>query len=293
MTTNVISQCICGLVAACTTFLDVDATENSLLWKVTSGEGAVSYVFGTIHLPDTLMFRQRDTVLSILNASTVFYAELDLDSLMTSVDPMSMMLPPGITLSSFFTKDELKELRAILKERLGPMAAMAERMKPAAIAIMAMTDQLEATAPTTVDQFLWEQAKSRFIPVRGIESIAEQMKVLDSIPPRMVLEALREDESSDSLLNALLIAYSTENLEDISRLIDSVSAVESFMKTINDDRNISMADRLRDPLVQGKAFIAVGAAHLPGRQGLLNTLAERGYTVDPVLGGNRVQWLRR
>ncbi|MBI2793527.1 MAG: TraB/GumN family protein [Ignavibacteria bacterium] len=293
MTTKLFTQCILGIITSCTFGQELTAADNSLLWKVTSKEGAVSHIFGTIHLPDTLMFRQRDTVLSVLNASSVFYAELDLDSLMTSVDPMSMMLPPGLTLANFFTTDELAELRAILKERLGPMATMAERMKPAAIAIMAMTDNLEATASTTVDQFLWAHARSRFIQVRGIESIAEQMNVLDSIPPRMVLEALRENETSDSLIKALLFAYSTENLEEISRLVDSVSAVESFMSTINDHRNNTMASRLQEPLLQGKAFIAVGAAHLPGKQGLLNVLAERGFAVEPVFGGNRVQWLRQ
>jgi uncharacterized protein YbaP (TraB family) len=293
MTTKVITQCMVVIITACSFEQGVASDANSLLWKVTSREGAVSHIFGTIHLPDTLMFRQRDTVLSVLNASSVFYAELDLDSLITSVDPMSMMLPPGVTLANFFNKKELAELRAILKERLGPMAPMAERMKPAAIAIMAMTDNHEATASTTVDQFLWETARSKYKQVKGIESIAEQLKLLDSIPPRLVLEALREDESSDSLLNALLVAYSTENLVDISRLIDSVSAVEAFMSAINDDRNITMADRLQEPLSQGKAFVAIGAAHLPGKQGLLNILTERGFRVEPVLGGNRVQWLRQ
>jgi uncharacterized protein YbaP (TraB family) len=40
-----------------------------------------------------------------------------------------------------------------------------------------------------------------------------------------------------------------------------------------------MADRMQPYLKQGKAFVAVGALHLPGEQGLLKLLEQRGYSV--------------
>ncbi|MGH6944671.1 MAG: TraB/GumN family protein, partial [Geminicoccaceae bacterium] len=35
-------------------------------------------------------------------------------------------------------------------------------------------------------------------------------------------------------------------------------------------------------LMRGAAFVAVGALHLPGEQGILNLLARKGYTVTRV-----------
>jgi uncharacterized protein YbaP (TraB family) len=40
-----------------------------------------------------------------------------------------------------------------------------------------------------------------------------------------------------------------------------------------------MAERMRQYLQQGNAFVAVGALHLPGEEGLLNLLEQQGYTV--------------
>jgi uncharacterized protein YbaP (TraB family) len=43
-----------------------------------------------------------------------------------------------------------------------------------------------------------------------------------------------------------------------------------------------MAERMEPYLKQGGAFVAVGALHLPGEQGLLRLLGRRGYTLPAV-----------
>jgi uncharacterized protein YbaP (TraB family) len=40
-----------------------------------------------------------------------------------------------------------------------------------------------------------------------------------------------------------------------------------------------MSERMQQYLQQGKVFVAVGALHLPGEDGLLNLLEQQGYTV--------------
>ena len=47
-------------------------------------------------------------------------------------------------------------------------------------------------------------------------------------------------------------------------------------------RNATMVDRMAPRLREGKAFIAVGAAHLPGQRGILKMLAERGWQISRV-----------
>jgi hypothetical protein len=47
-------------------------------------------------------------------------------------------------------------------------------------------------------------------------------------------------------------------------------------------RNTRMVERMKPALKDGKAFIAVGAAHLSGEAGLLNLLEKAGYRVSPV-----------
>jgi len=133
-------------------------TENSLLWEIRSPKGAVSHVFGTIHVADSNVFRQRDTVLALLDRSETFHAELNIDSMFAMQDPSLMMMPAGKTLRSYFTEEEVAEIRAALKERFGPMGLAMEGLKPAAIAVMLSIEEAENSLGLSVDQFMWQRA---------------------------------------------------------------------------------------------------------------------------------------
>jgi len=54
------------------------------------------------------------------------------------------------------------------------------------------------------------------------------------------------------------------------------------VKQVTFARNRRMADRLHIEYASGNLFVAVGALHLPGSQGLLNLLRSLGYDVRPV-----------
>ena len=47
-------------------------------------------------------------------------------------------------------------------------------------------------------------------------------------------------------------------------------------------RNLGMRDKALEPLAEGGVLIAVGALHLPGKQGLVSLFREAGYTVTPI-----------
>ena len=48
------------------------------------------------------------------------------------------------------------------------------------------------------------------------------------------------------------------------------------------DRNVNMRNRAKPLIDRGSAFIAVGALHLPGKNGLVTLFRDAGYTVTPV-----------
>jgi uncharacterized protein YbaP (TraB family) len=48
------------------------------------------------------------------------------------------------------------------------------------------------------------------------------------------------------------------------------------------ERNLRMVERMQDRLLEGHAFVAVGAIHLPGDLGILDLLATQGYHISPV-----------
>ncbi|UCE88321.1 MAG: TraB/GumN family protein [Pseudomonadota bacterium] len=57
---------------------------------------------------------------------------------------------------------------------------------------------------------------------------------------------------------------------------------ELFTRRFIVERNRLMLERMQPRLREGNAFIAVGALHLPGEQGLLRLLERRGYRVKAI-----------
>jgi uncharacterized protein YbaP (TraB family) len=56
----------------------------------------------------------------------------------------------------------------------------------------------------------------------------------------------------------------------------------AFEQTMVTARNRTMAERALPFLEKGKAFIAVGALHLPGEAGIVELLRKDGYTVTRI-----------
>jgi uncharacterized protein YbaP (TraB family) len=57
---------------------------------------------------------------------------------------------------------------------------------------------------------------------------------------------------------------------------------QRFRQRAVDERNQIMVRRMRPFLQQGGAFIAIGALHLPGRQGVLSLLEDNDFSVQRV-----------
>lgn len=282
---------MCGTHVAAT---PLDSNAHSLLWKLTAPNGAVSHIYGTMHLRDSSIMRQRDTVLALVKQARIFYAELDLDSMMSAMsglDPSVAMLTGGQTLATLYTPEDLAIIRAALRVKLGEMGGMVETMRPPIIVAMLMMEMTETTAPYGIDEFLWEVAKQSNIKRAGIESPQEQIGALMTMPNEELVDVARSINDKDTLTPILIAAYANERLPEIAALSSDLSKWPEFERSVNGGRNVIMIERLAKELIRGDIFIAVGALHLPGPQGMLRGLELRGFAVEPVLGGLRNSWM--
>jgi hypothetical protein len=57
---------------------------------------------------------------------------------------------------------------------------------------------------------------------------------------------------------------------------------DKFEDVLLTQRNLKWIDEIEANATGHSVFIAVGAGHLPGKIGLLNLLAERGYQIEPL-----------
>jgi len=87
------------------------------------------------------------------------------------------------------------------------------------------------------------------------------------------------------LLAAMKDAYLRGDIEQIFRMVRADERPqerelrEKVDRRLLDDRNRRMVERMLPRFEEGGAFIAVGAAHLPGESGVLALLEHRGYSV--------------
>jgi uncharacterized protein len=102
---------------------------------------------------------------------------------------------------------------------------------------------------------------------------------------------LRQADRAEDVIETMVARY-TEG--DIGGLLACLRAAEpipgvaqaqippAFLDQLITSRNQRMRDRALPLLRRGAAFIAVGAAHLPGKEGLLSLFEKEGYEVESV-----------
>lgn len=270
------------------------AEDQSLLWKVSHPQSShTSYIFGTIHLQDSTVFRQRDTVLTLLHTCTTFAAELHLDS------AQKIMMNPGVIMrSSGSLYDDLdtptvRRLMSLVDKRMPGLSALLPRLKPGALTALLAMGQHEATAPEAMDVFLWNLAKRKHRNTVGLEYVSEQIQLLDTMGVEGLRRIARDTANEDAdALQRMIVAYRNENLDDLTAMAsDTAVMAGNERESLNDDRNHRLVDRMIPLLERGRTFVAVGALHLTGSESVITLLRQRGWTVTPVIGGQRSQWL--
>jgi len=142
-----------------------------------------------------------------------------------------------------------------------------------------------------LDLVLMQMASAAGKPVAGIETLREQADVFtgfsESDQVAMLHDSVCYYDRVQADMLKLLDMYVARDLAGIVRQANTYEGgdadlAERMLKVLISDRNLRMAQRLQPSVQQGGAFIAVGALHLPGADGLLQLLERRGFSVTRV-----------
>lgn len=125
-------------------------------------------------------------------------------------------------------------------------------------------------------------------PVRGIETVPDQLRLLASMGGANETDFLRASiadlKSADANLPKLVDLWSKGRVDEFAALaFEEDSRFPDLKRTLIDDRNRRFADYVARRLEQpGVAFIAVGAGHFAGPGGVPALLAAKGMRVERV-----------
>jgi len=282
-----------------------DKVENGkgIFWKIEKPGLKPSWLLGTMHVSDSRVLTMPKGAAEAVASADTIVVESDeiLDDKKAAAtlfaNPSLTMLTDGSTISQHLSPEDNARLEAGLKER-GIVLAAVSRMQPWLIASSFEMTGCEIRRKTAgakfLDQKLASDAAAEGKQVKGLETLAEQAKAMSDLPTELHLKSLIQTLELGNKINdvneTMTDLYLAGNIgamvpmlkviEPNQKITDGDSA--AFEQRIILDRNKVMADRSAPILDKGNAFMAVGALHLVGDQGLVALLRKQGFTVTSV-----------
>ena len=263
--------------------------ENSLLWEI-SGNGLTgsSYLFGTIHIIPKKDFFFTESMKSAFESSKKLIMEVDLDvSFSDQLNLMQkMLLPEGKSISSYMTKQEYNTLITYLKDSLklsGMSLMVIRKMKPILSYSVILEEKIKNAK--VYEMHFMKLAKKRKMKVVGLETLEEQISIIDHIPIESQVDMLLEMTHSNNIMqeyNEMVQLYISQEINMLYEYAKEDRELEKYTDKLLINRNRKWISKLANQLKEDACFIAVGSGHLAGKDGLINLLREEGFHVRPV-----------
>ncbi|MCG6861816.1 MAG: TraB/GumN family protein [Chromatiaceae bacterium] len=260
--------------------------EQGLLFEVRSQTGKSSFLFGTIHSEDARVMELAPPVQSAFDEAGSFVMEVIPDPKAIRRAMVAMAYSDGRSLARVVGQDRFREIVAAMKGR-GMSPEAIKDFKPWAIVTI-----LGLPPPETgefLDIHLYKRALAAGKPVHSIETMDEQLAVFDDLSESDQVALLEETLAVLNQLpevhERLLQAYLQRDLAGLSRLVKEYLRVadsevdKRFKIAVLDARHARMTERILPFVEKGGYFVAIGALHLTGEDGVLARLEALGFDV--------------
>ncbi len=274
---------------------------GSLLWKVSGNElEKPSYLFGTHHLIPISFLDNIDGIKEAFESTEQTIGEIDLSEMgQMQLKLMSeALMPEDHTYDSLLNADDIALLDSTLHVWLGVGLNQLGQMKPAMLSNLISVTLYKKYYPNlsgeqSMDEYFQEEASKRFRPVKGLETVDEQIEILfnsQSLPRQaeLLMCLVKHPDLLKEQMDKLQAAYDAYDLESIRKLYeeddpdDPCPATPEEKDILNKNRNQKWLKKLPALMKEKASFIAVGCAHLAGEDGLIEGLRKLGYKVEPV-----------
>ena len=270
------------------------AEKGPALWRVGDADTTV-YLFGTVHvLPPELEWR-KSSVDKALSEAKAIYFETDLDPNPAELLPIIQQLgmyPPGDKLSDHLKPDDRTALAAAARRLQMPMA-MIEQMKPW-LAAVTLSERMITNAGydvnSGVERKLAPTAAAAGKEIRKLETVQEQLLVFADLPEevqiRFLMDGVNEIDEESTILDDMVKAWAAGDMDKLDKIMIEEDLAENpeIYAALLVNRNRNWVRKI-DELIESEAgtfFIAVGAAHLTGKDSVIAKLPPLGYVAERI-----------
>ncbi len=279
-----------SLILSLTGWAQEDTTWiNTEVFYEIQKEGEVQgYVLGTIHSQDPRVHAFDSSLFRDILSVDAFALELNPEEVDYSA--VFQMMEMDSSLADIYEPEDLSAISVLLRARTGMNPALFMKMRPLFLAFLCMEEiDLIPAEFEILDFRLAEYAKGQGKEIIGLETPEEQFSALSNIPPdfeiKLLLDLTRKSfrdslKASEGSEKELTDTWLFGGLDSLDFQSEILNLPQEFLDGLIDNRNEIMAERILEEIKSKTLFIAVGAGHLNGENGLLKLLQAEGYQIQ-------------
>jgi len=136
-----------------------------------------------------------------------------------------------------------------------------------------------------VDAILAMRAHRLDKKIVALETVEEAGEAIDQIALKtqaeLLMKVILNPEEEKELESTMLRLYTEQDLDGMEELYFESDVPGIVTEAIVYQRNRKFSEQLISLMKRKSVFCAVGALHLPGETGLIKSLRNAGFTVEP------------
>jgi hypothetical protein len=272
-----------------------DGAPKHFLWKVTGPKGVV-YLLGTIHVGKADFYPLPSIIEDNFKKADTLVEEIDLSEPSETARIQRRLIedgtyPNGDAMIKHLSEVTRSHLATYVKKGGLPEPAIAH-LRPWLVSMLLMQLELKRMGfdPSNgLDRHFLEEAQQLNKPIGALENASSQLELFGSLSEelqdRMLLSSLVDMEKLPDVLDLLTRAWQSGDAAGMQEVITSSARdypqLQPLMTKMFDDRNTAMTAKIARFLQTPKSyFVAVGAGHLVGDQGIPSQLRRKNFRVE-------------
>ena len=264
----------------------------ALLWEITgNGLKKPSYLFGTMHVSSKLVFHLSDSFYLDIKNADVVALELDpqlwqdqlfrFENLQSNLRFYTQGAPSDLINEHSFQLEKYEDpLRSALSDEPTVINGLLYRT---------YRSQADFEEDTYLDLYIYQTGRKLGKLATGVENYFQTERLIMEAAQDMMKDKKKRPASDNDGQSAYDIerktqeAYRKGDLDLLDSLERLMEPSESYMEKFLYRRNEIQAASIDSIVQRHSLFVGVGAAHLPGKRGVIELLRRKGYTLRPVM----------
>ncbi len=284
------------IIPGCSDSDDTKEPHKSFIWEVTS-EATTVYILGSIHVANSDLYPLADVIEDAFDQSENVAAEFDITSF-NEMEAAALLMEKGMysggeTLRDNIPEDLYNRMYDMLED-LGMSKLELNGLKlfePWVIAMeieLLIYDDYGYTGDYGIDQYFLKKAHEEDKDIIDLESAEFQINLFDNFSEEQHILLLEDAVENIPTKNEIEHMFEVWEMGDITEMekimfedLDEHPEFIPISEELIDERNFGMVEKIEGFLEDDEIyFVAVGAGHLVGENGIINLLEEKGCITE-------------